>query len=91
MSQGTEPREVVERFGGHPILGAADFPDTVKAVINPGATEIDGRLLPLYDGAVDAVVRVVAASRARPTRYLAQPPGSSDSPSAPGRRTGGKA
>ncbi len=63
MSQRTEPREVFERFAGHAILCAADFPDTVKAVFNPGATEIDGPIPHPYDGAADAVVRVMEASR----------------------------
>jgi hypothetical protein len=91
VSQRTEPREVFERFGGHPILCATDFPDTVKAVLNPGATEIDGRILHLYDGVVDTEVRVVGASRARSPKHLAQPPDPADSPSAPAGRTKGTA
>lgn len=91
MSQRTETREVFHLFGGHPILCVADFSDTVKAVLNPRATEIDGRILHLYDGAVDVVVQVAEASRARPPRHLAQPPGPLASSSAPAGRTPGTA
>jgi hypothetical protein len=88
MSQRTEPREVYQCFRGHPIPCAADFPDTVNIVFNPGTTEIDGRSLHLNDGAVDAVVRAVEA---RLLSHLALPPGPSDSPRAPAGRTPGTA
>jgi hypothetical protein len=86
MSQRTEPREVFKHFGGHLILGAADFSDTLRTVLNPGATEIDGRIAHPYDGAVDAGVCLVGARRARAPRHLAQPPGPLGPP--PGRTTG---
>ena len=91
MSQPTEKREVFHLFGGRPILCVTDFSDTVKAVLNPRATEIDGRILHPYDGAVDVGVRVVEASRARPSRHLAQPLGPLASSSAPEGRTPGTA
>jgi len=69
MSQRTEPREVYQCFGGHPIPCAADFPDTVNKAFNPGTAEIDDRSL--YRNA-DAVVRVVEV---RLLSHLAQPPG----------------
>ena len=47
MSQRTETREVFHHFAGHPIPCVTDFSDTVKAVLDPRATEIDGRFLHL--------------------------------------------
>ena len=84
MSQRTEPREVYQCLGGHRVPCAADFPDTVNKAFSPGTAEIDDRSLYLYTGAMDAVVRVVEA---RLLSHLAQPPGPSDSPSAPAGRT----
>lgn len=45
MGQPSESREIFERFRDNPILRAANFPTTVNAVFNPGATEINGRTL----------------------------------------------
>jgi hypothetical protein len=91
MSQRIETREVFHLFGGHPILCVTDFSDTVEAVLNSRATEINRRILHLYEGAVGVVVQVVGASRARPPRHLAQPPGLLASSSAPAGRTPGTA
>lgn len=45
MDQPTDPRELFQRFDGNPIITPADFPLTVNAVFNPGATEFEGRTL----------------------------------------------
>jgi len=45
MAAGADPRELVRRFPGNPVLRAADFPRMVNAVFNPGATTFDGRTL----------------------------------------------
>jgi predicted GH43/DUF377 family glycosyl hydrolase len=45
MSDGADPRELLQRYSGNPILGPHDFPKMVNAVSNPGATVIDGRTL----------------------------------------------
>jgi predicted GH43/DUF377 family glycosyl hydrolase len=37
--------EIFRRFDGNPIITANDFPGTVNAVFNPGATEFDGETL----------------------------------------------
>lgn len=37
--------EIFHRYSGNPILSAADFPEPVNAVFNPGATEINGETL----------------------------------------------
>jgi hypothetical protein len=90
MGQRTEPREVFQCFGGYPIPCAADFPETVKAVLNTGTTEIDGRSLHLYGGAVDAAVRVVETSLARVLSHVTQYPGSLASSGAPSSHTPGR-
>jgi len=36
------PREMFRRYEGNPILTAADFPEMVNAVFNPGAVVVDG-------------------------------------------------
>jgi predicted GH43/DUF377 family glycosyl hydrolase len=41
----SDPRELLRRHPGNPILGPADFPKMVNAVFNPGATVVDGRTL----------------------------------------------
>lgn len=89
MSQRTEPREVFQRFGVPPILCAADFPDTVKAMFNTGATGIDGRTLHLHDSAVGAV-DAAQACLTRPLGLIARDPGPLDSPSASPSRTPGR-
>jgi len=45
MSDGADPRELLKRYSGNPILRPHDFPEMVNAVFNPGATIIDGRTL----------------------------------------------
>src|ERR1039457_13067 len=45
MSDGADPRELLKRYSGNPILRPHDFPEMVNAVFNPGATVIDGRTL----------------------------------------------
>jgi predicted GH43/DUF377 family glycosyl hydrolase len=45
MSPRTERTELFHRFEGNPIICAADFPHTVNAVFNPGATVFEGRTL----------------------------------------------
>lgn len=45
MSPQSDPRELLSRFSGNPILRPQDFPKMVNAVFNPGATVIDGRTL----------------------------------------------
>ena len=45
MSDEANPRELLQRYSGNPILGPHDFPKMVNAVFNPGATVIDGRTL----------------------------------------------
>lgn len=45
MDHGADPRELVRRFAGNPILRPHDFPKMVNAVFNPGATVFDGRTL----------------------------------------------
>lgn len=45
MSGQADPRELLRRYSGNPILGPHDFPKMVNAVFNPGATVIDGRTL----------------------------------------------
>lgn len=45
MSPKADPRELLRRYPGNPILRPHDFPEMVNAVFNPGATVIDGRTL----------------------------------------------
>jgi predicted GH43/DUF377 family glycosyl hydrolase len=45
MSDEADPRELLQRYSGNPILCPNDFPNLVNAVLNPGATVIDGRTL----------------------------------------------
>ncbi|MGO8724574.1 MAG: glycosidase, partial [Acidimicrobiales bacterium] len=45
MSDIADPRELLRRFSGNPILRPHDFPKMVNAVLNPGATTLDGRTL----------------------------------------------
>ena len=45
MTRINEPRELFTRFNGNPIICASDFPHTVNAVFNPGATEFEGGTL----------------------------------------------
>ena len=45
MSGDADPRELLQRYAGNPILGPNDLPKMVNAVLNPGATVIDGRTL----------------------------------------------
>ena len=40
-----DPRELLRRYPGNPILQAHQFPKMVNAVFNPGATVVDGRTL----------------------------------------------
>ena len=90
MGQRTEPREVFQCFGRYLIPCAADFPDTVKAVLERGTTEIDGRCLHLYGGGVDSVVCVAEASLARLRSHVAQHPGSLASSGAPSSQPPGR-
>jgi len=39
------PPELFQRYDGNPILTAADWPSTVNAVLNPGATRFGGETL----------------------------------------------
>lgn len=45
MNGKADPRELLQRYSGNPILRPHDFPKMVNAVFNPGATVIDGRTL----------------------------------------------
>ena len=45
MSDEADPRELLQRYSGNPVLGPRDFPNMVNAVFNPGATLVDGRTL----------------------------------------------
>ncbi|MGA3215301.1 MAG: glycosidase, partial [Acidimicrobiales bacterium] len=45
MNDRADPRELLQRYAGNPILRPHDFPTMVNAVLNPGATVIDGRTL----------------------------------------------
>ena len=45
MSTGSRPREMFHRFSGNPIIQASDFPYMMNAVLNPGATTLDGKTL----------------------------------------------
>jgi predicted GH43/DUF377 family glycosyl hydrolase len=45
MNASADPRELLQRYSGNPILRAQDFPKMVNAVFNPGATVVDGRTL----------------------------------------------
>ena len=45
MSDKADPRELLRRYSGNPVLGPRDFPNMVNAVFNPGATVVDGRTL----------------------------------------------
>ncbi len=45
MSAGPDPRELLRRFPGNPILTASDLPTMANAVFNPGAAVVDGRTL----------------------------------------------
>ena len=45
MSGKADPRELLQRYSGNPILRPRDLPEMVNAVLNPGATVIDGRTL----------------------------------------------
>jgi predicted GH43/DUF377 family glycosyl hydrolase len=45
MAGSADPRELFKRHKGNPILTAADLPRMVNAVLNPGATVLDGRTL----------------------------------------------
>ena len=45
MSAKADPRELLRRFSGNPILRPHDFPKMVNAVFNPGATVFEGRTL----------------------------------------------
>jgi predicted GH43/DUF377 family glycosyl hydrolase len=45
MSDKADPRELLRRLSGNPILGPHDFPKMVNAVFNPGATVFEGRTL----------------------------------------------
>ena len=40
-----DSRELFQRHDRNPIISASDFPHTVNAVFNPGATEFDGQTL----------------------------------------------
>ncbi len=43
MSAKADPRELLRRYEGNPILSPGDFPEMVNAVFNPGAILMDGR------------------------------------------------
>jgi predicted GH43/DUF377 family glycosyl hydrolase len=45
MSDKADPRELMRRYSGNPILRPHDFPKMVNAVFNPGATVFEGRTL----------------------------------------------
>ncbi len=45
MSDQADPRELLRRYSGNPILRPHDFPKMVNTVFNPGATVVDGRTL----------------------------------------------
>ena len=45
MSAKADPRELLRRFSGNPVLRPHDFPKMVNAVFNPGATVFEGRTL----------------------------------------------
>jgi predicted GH43/DUF377 family glycosyl hydrolase len=45
MSSKADPRELIRRYPGNPILRREDFPQMVNAVCNPGAVIYEGRTL----------------------------------------------
>lgn len=45
MNRHADPRELLRRYSGNPILRPQDFPKMVNAVFNPGAAVVDGRTL----------------------------------------------
>jgi predicted GH43/DUF377 family glycosyl hydrolase len=45
MNHEADPRELLRRYPGNPVLGPHDFPKMVNAVFNPGATLFEGRTL----------------------------------------------
>ena len=45
MSQALRSAELFKRYEGNPILTAHDWPYTVNAVFNPGATRVDSETL----------------------------------------------
>ncbi len=45
MSHEADPRELLRRYPGNPVLGPRHFPKMVNAVFNPGATLFEGRTL----------------------------------------------
>jgi predicted GH43/DUF377 family glycosyl hydrolase len=45
MKQPDSSRELFSRYAHNPIIVASDFPHTVNAVLNPGATEFNGQTL----------------------------------------------
>lgn len=56
MGYKADPRELLLRFAGNPILDATGFPQTVNAVFNPGATVVDGRTLLLLSSTAPGYV-----------------------------------
>lgn len=45
MTTNVHPDELFHRYEGNPILVAADFPQMINAVFNPGAVRFDGKTL----------------------------------------------
>lgn len=45
MTDRADPRELLRRHAGNPIIGPNELPQLVNAVFNPGATVFDGRTM----------------------------------------------
>ncbi|MDP9330206.1 MAG: glycosidase [Actinomycetota bacterium] len=75
MVHDTDMGEVFERFDGNPIITAESFPQTVNAVLNPGATTFDGETLLLVrvEDRTGLSRLVVARSRDGYTEWVIEP------------------